>query len=79
VHYPFSFDFPAMRDIVVTMIYGVVLITNLKLWIMWQKRFEVKAESTPETAPERRSRFGRPLRRTVPEPTGPVAPAPEGV
>lgn len=78
VHYPFNFDFPAMRDIVVTMIYGVLLGLNLKLWVMWQQRHQVKAESTPGTAPERRSRFGRPLRRTALEPTGPVAPAPEG-
>ncbi len=74
VNYPFNFDFPALRDIIVTMIYGVLLVTNLKLWVMWQKRFEVKPEATPETAPEKRSRFGRPLRRSQPEPV----PAPEG-
>jgi cytochrome b len=78
IHYPFSMDFPALRDIVVTMIYGVLLVTNVKLWVMWQHRHEVKAvpEST-ETTPERRSRFGRPLRRTKPEATVPTSPAPE--
>jgi hypothetical protein len=79
IHYPFSMDYPALRDIVVTMIYAVLLGLNVKLWIMWQHRFEVKAApDATETAPERRSRFGRPLRRTQPEPSGPVAPAPEG-
>ena len=80
VHYPFDFNFPALRDIVVTMIYGVMLVTNVKLWVMWQHRHEVKAEAAPDTAPERRSRFGRPLRRSVPmpEPVASSAPAPEG-
>jgi hypothetical protein len=63
-HWPINFDFPALRDIVVTMIYGVILVTNLKLWVMWQKRLEVKPEAEPGLEPERRSRFGRPLRRT---------------
>lgn len=79
IHYPFSMDYPALRDIVVTMIYGVLLVTNVKLWVKWQKRFEVKEAPTEETAPARRSRFGRPLKRRAPEPAGPVAPAPEGV
>jgi hypothetical protein len=63
-HWPFNFDYPAMRDIVVTIIYGVVLVTNLKLWVMWQHRLEVKPEPESTDAPERKSRFGRPLRRT---------------
>jgi hypothetical protein len=76
VHYPFNFDFPALRDIVVTMIYGVLLVTNLKLWVMWQHRLEVKAEPEgTEAAPARRSRFGRPLRRAEPVTAGA---APEG-
>ncbi|MSO78333.1 MAG: hypothetical protein EXQ79_01860 [Acidimicrobiia bacterium] len=78
IHYPFNFDFPALRDILVTVIYGVLLTTNLKLWVMWQDRFEVKAEPDPAAVPERKSRFGRPLRRTAPEPVGATAAAPEG-
>jgi hypothetical protein len=78
IHYPFNFDFPAMRDIIVTMIYGVLLVTNVKLWVMWQNRFEVKAAPDPAAVPERKSRFGRPLRRAMPEPAAPSAPAPEG-
>jgi hypothetical protein len=62
-HYPFDFNFPALRDIVVTMIYVIFLGINLKLFVMWQKRNEVKAVPEPvEGAPARRSRFGRPLR-----------------
>src|SRR5204862_6636167 len=63
VHYPFNFDFPALRDIVVTTIYVVLLGANLKLWVMWHHRLEVKATPDGETTPARRSRFGRPLRR----------------
>jgi hypothetical protein len=71
IHYPFNFDFPALRDIVVTMIYVVMLGLNLKLWVMWQRRLEVKAEpGGTETAPARRSRFGRPLRRAEPVTAG---------
>jgi len=76
IHYPFSMDFPALRDVVVTGIYAQFLVLNVWLWVKWQKRHEVKASPEgAETAPERRSRFGRPLRRTTPEAT---VPAPEG-
>jgi hypothetical protein len=78
IHYPFSMDFPALRDIVVTGIYVQFLVLNVWLWVKWQKRHEVKeAPAGAETAPERRSRFGRPLRRTKPEATVPSSPAPE--
>ncbi len=70
VHYPFALDYPALRDIVVTLIYVVFLGLNLKLFVMWQQRNEVPAEA--EEGPEKRSRFGRPLRamrrRGTPEP-----------
>jgi len=62
-HWPFNLDFPALRDIVVTVIYGAVIGANLKLWVMWQHRHEVKEAPAEGTeAPVRRSRFGRPLR-----------------
>jgi amino acid transporter len=62
-HWPFDFNFPALRDIVVTGIYIIFLGLNLKLWVMWQKRYEVREAPAPvEGAPARRSRFGRPLR-----------------
>jgi hypothetical protein len=63
-NWPFNFDYPALRDIVVTLIYAVFLGGNLKLWVMWQHRNDVKAaEAAAEAPPTLRSRFGRPLRR----------------
>lgn len=63
VNYPFNLDFPAVRDIVVTVIYVAFLGLNLKLWVMWQKRHEIAAAPAADDAtPARRSRFGRPLR-----------------
>ena len=79
IHYPFNLDYPALRDIVVTMIYVVFLGLNLKLFVMWQKRNEVPAEAAPTDAPAKRSRFGRPLqsmRRRTPEPVTVGAPSP---
>ncbi len=60
--WPFSFDFPALRDVVVSGIYAVLLGANLKLWIMWQHRLEPKAAPEGGDEPTRRSHFGRPLR-----------------
>jgi hypothetical protein len=64
IHWPFSLDFPALRDIVVAVIYVAFLGINLKLWVMWQRRHEVREQAAlaSEAAPVRRSRFGRPLR-----------------
>jgi hypothetical protein len=62
-NYPFNFDFPALRDIVVTVIYGAVLTINVIAFVKWQTRLKVeKAEPDTGQAPVRRSRFGRPLR-----------------
>lgn len=64
IHYPFNFDFPAVRDIAVSTIYIVLLGLNLKFWVMWQKRDQVTpVEAAGDDAPPKRSRFGRPLRR----------------
>jgi hypothetical protein len=63
VNWPFSLDYPALRDIVVTLIYVVFVGANLKLWVMWQRRHEVREPAAVAgDAPARRSRFGRPLR-----------------
>jgi len=64
VHWPTNFDYPSMRDTVAVLIYVVMLGLDLKLFVMWQHRHEVKeaaAEGQPG-APARRSRFGRPVR-----------------
>jgi hypothetical protein len=71
VHYPFAINYPALRDIVVTLIYVVFLGLNLKLFVMWQHRNDVPAATDAADAPVKRSRFGRPLqamRRRQPEP-----------
>ena len=64
-HWPFNFDLPAVRDIVVTVIYVVFLGLNLKMFVMWQQRKLVPETPSDivEAAPARTSRFGRPLRR----------------
>jgi hypothetical protein len=66
-NWPFNLDYPALRDIVVALIYVALLGVNLKLWVMWQRRHEVQeqAAAAVEAAPVRRSRFGRPLRVKV--------------
>jgi hypothetical protein len=86
INYPFNMDFPALRDIVVTLIYVVLLGLNLKLWVMWQQRNDVPA-AADESAPTKKSRFGRPLQawsarraegKNAPEATVSSAPAPSG-
>jgi hypothetical protein len=63
-HWPFNVDYPALRDIVVTMIYVLMLGLNVMLFAKWQDRRRVaEVPAVDETTPARRSRFGRPLRR----------------
>ncbi len=66
VNWPFNLDFPGLRDIATVGIYGAVLTANLKLFVSWQHRHQVKeAAATDEATPARRSRFGRPVRAKV--------------
>ena len=74
--WPFNLDYPALRDIVVTLIYGAMLGLNIALFVMWQKRNVVVEKPAADTTPAKRSRFGRPLRRGSGR--GATAPAPEG-
>jgi hypothetical protein len=74
VDWPFSFDYPALRDLGVALIYGVLLVLNLKFFVMWQNRHQVAA-AADDDAPPKRSRFGRPLRKIAPEAPAPT-PAP---
>jgi hypothetical protein len=78
-HYPFNVDYPALRDIVVTLIYVVFLGLNLKLFVMWQHRREAyqPKPATAEAVPERQSRFGRPLRAWSSRSARASAPGPE--
>jgi len=62
--WPFNMDYPALRDIVVSGIYVVLLSVNVMLFVKWQARNTVPdATPAPDTAPAKRSRFGRPIRR----------------
>ena len=65
-HWPFNMDYPALRDIVVSGIYVVLLGLNIMVFVKWQDRNKVP-ESKPasDATPVKRSRFGRPLRRTT--------------
>jgi hypothetical protein len=63
-NWPTNIDFPALRDVVVSGIYGVLLGLNIAVFVMWQKRNLVVDQPAPsETTPAKRSRFGRPIRR----------------
>jgi hypothetical protein len=70
VNWPFNFDMHNIRDIIVTVIYGTVLVLNVALFVAWQKRGE--AVETPADA-AKTSRFGRPLRRKVAQPAAATA------
>jgi hypothetical protein len=59
--FPFDINMKAISDIITVGIYGVVLVLNVALFVLWQKRGQEK-EAPAEEAP-RKSRFGRPLRR----------------
>jgi len=52
---PFTITKQVLRDLVAVVIYGVILVANVAVWMMWQNRGEEKA---PEVE---KSRFGRPL------------------
>lgn len=61
VNWPFNFDKHNIRDIIVVLIYGIVLVLQVGLFIAWQKRGE-KVVTAGDATPKK-SRFGRPLRR----------------
>jgi hypothetical protein len=78
-NWPFNFDYPALRDIVVSGIYGVLLGINIVLFVKWQDRKrvpEAAAVDVADTVPAKRSRFGRPVRRG--QGRGVASPAGEG-
>ena len=73
VNWPFNFDKHNIRDIIVVLIYGIAIVLNVALFVMWQKRGQPKPE-VEEAAPKK-SRFGRPLRRRSATPAGATAAA----
>ena len=54
---PITITYEALRDIVVTVIYGAGLTLHVFHWVQWQNRGKAKAEIVPTTS------YGRPLAR----------------
>ena len=54
---PFTVSYQALRDIIVTLIYGVALGLHVFHWVQWQERAKPKPVVVPTTT------YGRPLAR----------------
>jgi len=54
---PITISYQALRDIVVTLIYGVGLTLHVAHWVHWNNRAKPKTEIVPTTT------YGRPLAR----------------
>lgn len=54
---PITISYQVLRDIIVTLIYGVGLTLHIYHWVQWNNRGKVKAEVVPTTT------YGRPLAR----------------
>jgi hypothetical protein len=54
---PITITYEALRDIVVTVIYGAGLTLHVFHWVQWQNRGKTKPEIVPTTS------YGRPLAR----------------
>jgi hypothetical protein len=54
---PITISYQALRDIVVTVIYGGALTLHVWHWVHWQNRAKPKPEIVPTTS------YGRPLAR----------------
>jgi hypothetical protein len=54
---PMTISYQVMRDLIVTLIYGVALGLHIFHWVQWNERGKTKAEVVPTTT------YGRPLAR----------------
>ena len=54
---PFTITYQVLRDLIVTVIYGVFLGLHVFQWVQWQNRSKPKAVVVPTTS------YGRPLAR----------------
>jgi hypothetical protein len=54
---PFTITYEALRDLIVTVIYGAGLTLHVFHWVQWQNRAKPKTEVVPTTS------YGRPLAR----------------
>ncbi|MFZ4514792.1 MAG: hypothetical protein ACOYN3_00560, partial [Acidimicrobiia bacterium] len=58
---PFTMSYLALRDLIVVVMYGALIVVNVVLFLKWQKRNAVPAEGATEKT-KRFSRFGRPVK-----------------
>ena len=56
---PFDLSYGTIRDLIAVVIYGVGLVANVAVFVMWQKRGDTVEQPELET----QSRYGRPLLR----------------
>jgi hypothetical protein len=62
-NWPVSIDMQAVRDVAVVVIYNIFFVTNIILFVRWQKRKPMaEAGEEARTVVVGRSRFGRPLK-----------------
>lgn len=59
---PFAMSYQALRDIIVVGLYGALIVLNVMLFVAWQKRNVVPAETEATPKVKRFSRFGRPVK-----------------
>lgn len=55
---PFDLNYEHLRDLVAVVIYGIILVINIVLWMVWQGRGKQKAPEIPASS------YGRPLVRS---------------
>jgi len=54
---PFTLNYIVVADLITVVIYGIGLVANVAMFVMWQKR----GDTLPATELESQSRYGRPL------------------
>lgn len=59
---PFDITYATLKDLIAVIIYGVGLVANVAVFVMWQKRGDTV--TAPEL--ESQSRYGRPIVKTKP-------------
>ena len=58
---PFDLNYAILKDLIAVAVYGVGLVANVAVFVMWQKRDDTVA--APELESE--SRYGRPIVKTI--------------
>jgi hypothetical protein len=65
---PFTLTYTTVKDLIAVLIYGVGLVANVAMFVMWQKRGDTVAAPEIESS----SRYGRPLVKAKSEATAKV-------